>query len=207
MAPVGIWRNVSLDALVGAKTTALSAEVVLSRSAPPPPTTLWPPQQPAEPNDTFVITVRAVVLCASHQAALVVQAALPALNIASAPVSVACDDAARSNGSNPVTLVLRVRVGDAAAWFPVGYGAQPLYTLAVTTAASDGSGTVFSNSTRRIGLREARLVRQPLPNGENGTSFVFQVLVLGIVAADRENGRAAKHKGSKPAHISFRNAQ
>lgn len=53
-------------------------------------------------------------------------------------------------------------------WYPHGYGAQPLYTLtAVLVSGSD-------SASKRLGLRRARLVQQPLA-GTDGLSFFFEL--------------------------------
>jgi beta-mannosidase len=56
-------------------------------------------------------------------------------------------------------------------WWPVGMGAQPLYTL--RTRIVDGTRTL-AQDTRRIGLRTLQLVQAPVA-GEPGLSFCFEV--------------------------------
>jgi beta-mannosidase len=56
-------------------------------------------------------------------------------------------------------------------WWPLGSGAQPLYTLC--TRVTDGVTTLVEER-RRIGLRTLRLVQAPV-RGEAGSSFCFEV--------------------------------
>jgi len=57
-------------------------------------------------------------------------------------------------------------------WYPAGYGEQPLYTLCVQLADTDGQ--VIDTVEKMIGLREARLVTDPDSDG-NGESFYIEV--------------------------------
>lgn len=63
-------------------------------------------------------------------------------------------------------------VSDAQLWWPRGLGAQPLYTL--VAQLQDDSGRVLGQDSRRIGLRQLRLVQAPV-EGEAGLSFHFEV--------------------------------
>ena len=56
-------------------------------------------------------------------------------------------------------------------WWPVGHGAQPLYTLHTELLHGDA---LVATQQRRLGLRRLRLVQQPVA-GEAGRSFHFQV--------------------------------
>jgi beta-mannosidase len=72
---------------------------------------------------------------------------------------------------------LTCRVSRPALWWPRGYGAQPLYALAITLAtASEGPGsateTALDEWNGRIGLRTARLNSEP---DEVGTQFTIEV--------------------------------
>lgn len=62
-------------------------------------------------------------------------------------------------------------VTDAKLWYPIRYGAQPLYTITATLLTSDEGADTLS---KRIGLRKAELVQDPL-DGQPGTSFFFRV--------------------------------
>ncbi|MDR7188953.1 beta-mannosidase [Microbacterium sp. BE35] len=55
-------------------------------------------------------------------------------------------------------------------WWPVGYGAQPLYDVEVELAAADG--TVLDHAVRRVGFRDVRWDTTP---DESGTPFTLVV--------------------------------
>jgi beta-mannosidase len=59
-----------------------------------------------------------------------------------------------------------------ALWWPRGYGEQPLYRVDVRLL--DENKQDVDSITRRIGLRQVRLVQEPLA-GEEGTTFYFAV--------------------------------
>ncbi|KAK5992572.1 Beta-mannosidase B [Cladobotryum mycophilum] len=56
-------------------------------------------------------------------------------------------------------------------WYPIRHGKQPLYTI--TASLLDGEDQVDSIS-KRIGIRKAELVQQPLKD-QPGTSFFFRI--------------------------------
>lgn len=56
-------------------------------------------------------------------------------------------------------------------WWPRGYGAQPLYTLAVSV---ERGAERLDRVEQRLGLRRLRLVQEPLER-EPGTTFLFEV--------------------------------
>lgn len=51
---------------------------------------------------------------------------------------------------------VRMQLDSPKLWYPTGYGAQPLYTLAVSTLSADG--TVLETRKRTFGVRRVRLV-------------------------------------------------
>lgn len=57
-------------------------------------------------------------------------------------------------------------------WYPSGYGDQPLYTLAATLF--EGEGKTMDSVTKKVGIREAKLIQRPLVD-EPGTTFFFEV--------------------------------
>ncbi|MEY2893874.1 MAG: hypothetical protein RJA98_3782, partial [Pseudomonadota bacterium] len=59
-------------------------------------------------------------------------------------------------------------------WWPVGHGAQPLYTLHTELVTADAVPTVIATQQRRLGLRRLRLVQGPVA-GEAGRAFHFEV--------------------------------
>ncbi|KAJ5554600.1 hypothetical protein N7513_004559 [Penicillium frequentans] len=64
-----------------------------------------------------------------------------------------------------------VDIQDAQLWWPIGYGKQPLYTVSAELLRN---GVCVHSITKRIGLREAKLVIRPLKDAP-GTSFFIQV--------------------------------
>jgi beta-mannosidase len=68
------------------------------------------------------------------------------------------------------TATLAVSLEDVERWWPVGYGAQPLYEVDVELAASDGS--VLDSATRKVGFRDVRWDTTP---DETGTPFTLVV--------------------------------
>ncbi|MEP6478341.1 MAG: glycoside hydrolase family 2 protein [Rhodoglobus sp.] len=76
-------------------------------------------------------------------------------------------EASVAAGSSSATLELSV--ADVDLWWPLGYGEQPLYPLAVDLSDDDG---VIDQFATRLGFRTVRLDREP---DEFGTSFVFVV--------------------------------
>ncbi|KAJ7062793.1 glycoside hydrolase family 2 protein [Mycena amicta] len=61
-------------------------------------------------------------------------------------------------------------------WWPVGYGAQNLYT--VTVLLLDGSGQALDSYSTRVGFRRVSLVQEPLEEADQygtGTTFLFEV--------------------------------
>lgn len=81
--------------------------------------------------------------------------------------SVASETVDASAGEAKATF----NISDAKLWYPIRYGPQPLYTVAATLLTSDEEVDVLS---KRIGLRKAELVQDPL-DGQPGTSFFFRV--------------------------------
>lgn len=58
-------------------------------------------------------------------------------------------------------------------WYPIGYGKQPLYTLTAILRSQYSDGDIDKIS-KRIGLRKAEVVQQPLEKSP-GSSFFFMV--------------------------------
>lgn len=81
--------------------------------------------------------------------------------------SVASETVDASAGEAKATF----NISDAKLWYPIRYGPQPLYTVTATLLTSDEEADVLS---KRIGLRKAELVQDPL-DGQPGTSFFFRV--------------------------------
>lgn len=59
-------------------------------------------------------------------------------------------------GNSSVTLPLVATAGSINLWWPVGLGAQPLYTVTITFTPSDGSPAIVDS--RRIGFRVVHLI-------------------------------------------------
>ncbi|KAF7355273.1 Beta-mannosidase B [Mycena sanguinolenta] len=57
-------------------------------------------------------------------------------------------------------------------WYPVGYGAQPLYTVQVEL--TDLARNVLDTQTQKIGIRRARVVQEKLID-QDGLSFLFEI--------------------------------
>ena len=82
-----------------------------------------------------------------------------------------------AKGLNVVPVTVAVPAGSFDLWWPVGYGAQPLYGFNVSYSA-DGIASSSSASplARRVGFRTIVLKREPLHNGQEGAeSFYFSV--------------------------------
>ncbi|EFX05384.1 beta-mannosidase precursor [Grosmannia clavigera kw1407] len=72
------------------------------------------------------------------------------------------------------------RINNPALWYPVRYGQQPLYTVKATLLArTDKQLKDVDTTTKKIGLRRAELVQQPL-HGQTGTSFFFRINNISI---------------------------
>jgi len=68
---------------------------------------------------------------------------------------------------------------DIALWWPVGYGAQSLYTVNVEIHVSKENGVPASavplaTKSQRFGLRRVKVMQEPL-EGQEGLSFLFEV--------------------------------
>nr|XP_019043746.1 hypothetical protein I302_08327 [Kwoniella bestiolae CBS 10118]OCF22676.1 hypothetical protein I302_08327 [Kwoniella bestiolae CBS 10118] len=79
----------------------------------------------------------------------------------------------RTVRDHPVSEKLRWDLGkDVKAWYPRGYGDQPLYDLEVQLKNSGGD--VLDRITKRVAFRSAKVIQEPL-EGQEGTSFVFEI--------------------------------
>ncbi|KAK7053733.1 glycoside hydrolase superfamily [Favolaschia claudopus] len=61
-------------------------------------------------------------------------------------------------------------------WWPVGYGAQPLYTVSVLLLSKVGQ--TIDESTTRVGFRRVKLIQEELKEPDQygtGTSFLFEI--------------------------------
>jgi beta-mannosidase len=92
------------------------------------------------------------------------EVSLDGSNVASETVDAAADAAA---GITSATF----KVQDPALWYPIPYGKQPLYTVKAVALVD---GEEVDSVTKRIGLRKAELVQDPL-DGQPGTSFFFRI--------------------------------
>ncbi|KAJ0382998.1 hypothetical protein COL922a_011384 [Colletotrichum nupharicola] len=63
-------------------------------------------------------------------------------------------------------------IQDPALWYPVRYGAQPLYTVTATLLSS--SAAEVDSLSKKMGIRKVELVQRPVKE-QPGTSFFFQV--------------------------------
>jgi len=80
-----------------------------------------------------------------------------------------------AKGLNVVPVAVVVPGGTFDLWWPVGYGAQPLYNFNVTYA-KDATPDSSTTLARRVGFRTIELKREPLHNGQEGSeSFFFSV--------------------------------
>jgi len=57
-------------------------------------------------------------------------------------------------------------------WYPVGNGAQPLYSITATARTQDG--TILCTSSKRLGIRLVELIQRPLKHAP-GTTFFFRI--------------------------------
>jgi beta-mannosidase len=63
-----------------------------------------------------------------------------------------------------------VQLAEPELWWPVGHGAQPLYTVCATLEVG---GQVVGSDTRRVGFRHVRVNQEPHPQG--GRYFVIEI--------------------------------
>ncbi|CAA7259722.1 unnamed protein product [Cyclocybe aegerita] len=64
------------------------------------------------------------------------------------------------------------KAGELQLWYPVGYGAQPLYTVEVVLF--DPNGTVLDRKTHKTAFRRAVIVQDKLL-GQDGLTFLFEI--------------------------------
>ncbi|KAI9102683.1 glycoside hydrolase family 2 protein [Phlyctochytrium arcticum] len=81
--------------------------------------------------------------------------------------SVACQEVEIVQGVASASF----HIGNPALWYPIRYGKQPLYQITATLKCGDEA---VDEMIRRIGLRKAELVQQPLKD-QPGTSFFFKL--------------------------------
>ncbi|KAL1887764.1 Beta-mannosidase B [Sporothrix stenoceras] len=98
---------------------------------------------------------------------------LDGVAVASETVDVTASDAAeKKNDDTPDGIATATfLINSPALWYPARYGKQPLYTVKATLLAGE---TEADTSSKKIGLRRARLVQHPLQD-QPGTSFFFEV--------------------------------
>ena len=84
------------------------------------------------------------------------------------------------NDEGKASLVLEYKAGDLELWWPIGYGAQPLYTFHVSLLSLSSpliavaEEEVLDEKTQKVGVRRARVVQEAL-EGQEGLSFLFEV--------------------------------
>ena len=76
------------------------------------------------------------------------------------------------------------KVDEVKLWWPVGHGAQPLYTVKVELLGSvrkellgeadEQDQEVLDAVTRKVGFRRSKLIQEPL-EGQEGTTFLFEI--------------------------------
>ncbi|KAH6914948.1 beta-mannosidase [Coprinopsis sp. MPI-PUGE-AT-0042] len=74
-------------------------------------------------------------------------------------------DTVSCQGSSNATYVQAFSAGELDLWYPVGYGAQPLYTVVAE---------LLDEKKYRTAFRRARIVEEPLADAE-GLSFLFEI--------------------------------
>ena len=77
-------------------------------------------------------------------------------------------------------LTLEYKKGELELWWPIGYGAQPLYTFHVSLLSLSSpliavaEEELLDEKTQKVGVRRARVVQEAL-EGQEGLSFLFEV--------------------------------
>ncbi|XP_064595240.1 beta-mannosidase-like [Liolophura sinensis] len=142
----GIWKNISIVAFDTAVVEALTAETWQGSGA-----------------DSWVLTVE--VFFQAHSPSPVsgvLQLTMQGTSLHnSVPLTL-------TTGKSQVSL--NYTLSNVSAWWPNGYGSQPLYNLkAVFT-----SGSEVSSKAVRVGFRTVELVQDPIPNA-TGLTFYFKV--------------------------------
>lgn len=89
------------------------------------------------------------------------------------------------NQESKGTLELELKKDDVQLWWPVGYGAQPLYTVDVeihhVSKEGSSSSSALATKSQRLGLRRVKVIQDPL-EGQEGLSFLFEVNNVRIFA-------------------------
>ncbi|KAF7332163.1 Beta-mannosidase B [Mycena kentingensis (nom. inval.)] len=77
-----------------------------------------------------------------------------------------------SMNDGAVDIELSFTEGQLQLWYPVGYGAQPLYTAEVTI--TNAAGKVLDTAHHKIGFRRVEVIEEPLAD-QPGLTFLFAV--------------------------------
>ncbi|KAF9482428.1 glycoside hydrolase family 2 protein [Pholiota conissans] len=76
------------------------------------------------------------------------------------------------NGAGVAKVNFEWQSGEIQLWYPVGYGAQPLYT--VEASLTDKNGTVLDKKTDKVAFRRAAIIQDKLID-QDGLTFLFEI--------------------------------